>query len=272
MRGLRSERRQVAGGVVEVLTADRPERLNAIDGDLLDALTERVAEIGRDREVRAVIVTGAGPRAFSAGADVTAFAGLDGVGADALMTRGHRAFAALEELPQPSIAAINGYALGGGLELALACDFRLIAASATVGQPEISLASIPGWGATQRLPRIAGEAVAKDLILTGRLVDAPEAYRLGLVNRVCDDDVLLDEALALAERLAGHAPAPMRLAKRAIHAARGPMSAGLDVERQGVGLCFTTAEQQEAVRRFAGRSAPRSHERTGPDPTEMAAR
>jgi enoyl-CoA hydratase/carnithine racemase len=196
---LGSERRRLEHGIVEILTVDRPQRLNAIDAELLDALAERVAAIAATPQVGAVIVTGAGTRAFSAGADVSRFAQLRPLDADALMARGQRAFAALEALPQPTIAAVNGYALGGGLELALACDLRLMAASAQVGQPEITLANVPGWGATQRLPRIVGEAAAKDLILTGRLLDAAEARRIGLVHQVCERDELMDRALGLAD-------------------------------------------------------------------------
>jgi enoyl-CoA hydratase len=253
--GLRSERRPLDEGAVEVLTLDRPERLNAIDGAMLDALAGRLAAIAEDRDVRAVVVTGSGHRAFSAGADVSAFAGLDPLMADALMGRGQRVFAALEELPQPTIAAINGYALGGGLELALACDLRLAAASASLGQPEISLANLPGWGATQRLPRIVGEGAAKDLVLSGRRVTAVEAAGLGLVHAMCEDAELLDEALALAGGLARHAPVALAMAKRAIHAARGSTAQGYEVERQAVALCFTTSEQQAATRRFSRRDA-----------------
>jgi enoyl-CoA hydratase len=196
---LASERRQLAHGTVELLTVDRPRRLNALDGELLDAIAERVAAIAATPAIGAVLVTGAGARAFSAGADVTRFDRLGPLAADALMGRGQRAFAALEALPQPTVAAVNGYALGGGLELALACDLRVLSTSARVGQPEITLANIPGWGATQRLPRIVGEAVAKDLILTGRLVDADEARRIGLAQRVCAPSALLATALALAD-------------------------------------------------------------------------
>jgi enoyl-CoA hydratase len=249
--GLRSERRELPNGTVALLTIDRQERLNAIDAATMETLGEQLAAIADDRGVRAVVITGAGERAYCSGADVTEFAGLGAIEADVAMARGQRTLAELEALPQPTIAAINGYALGGGLELALACDFRLAAASARVGQPEITLGHIPGWGGTQRLPRIAGEAVAKDLILSGRMVDAAAALDLGLVHRVCADGTLLDAAVGMADELASRAPAGLALAKRAIHAARSGGSAGYDVERQAVALCFTTAEQQQAVRRFA---------------------
>jgi enoyl-CoA hydratase len=251
--GLRSEQHAIDGGTVELLTIDRPHRLNAIDGAVLEALAVRLAAIARSPGVRAVIVTGSGDRAFCAGADVQGFDELDALGAAAIMARGQEVLAALETLPQPTIAAVNGYALGGGMEVALACDLRLAAASARFGQPEITLGHIPGWGATQRLPRIAGEATAKDLILSGRIVDAREAAELRLVHRVCDDDALLDEAVATAASLAAHPATALALAKRAIHAARDGGAAGYDVERQAVALCFTTAEQQAAIKRFVRR-------------------
>jgi enoyl-CoA hydratase len=236
---LRSERRRAPNGAVEILTIDRPRRLNAIDSATLDALAARLEAIGASDEVRAVVVSGAGDRAFCAGADVGELAGLSALGAHAVMERGQRVMAALEMVPQPTVAAVNGYALGGGLELALACDFRLAAVSARFGQPEITLGHIPGWGATQRLSRIAGEAVAKDLVLSGRVIDAGAALELGLVHRVHPDAELQEAALALAEDLAGRAPAALALAKRAILAARGGGAAAYEVERQGVARCIT---------------------------------
>jgi len=246
-------------GAVEILTLNRPERLNAIDRELLDLLAARVAAAARDDGVRSLIVTGAGERAFSAGADVTAFAGLDALGAEELMRHGQAVYAALEACPKPVLAAIDGYALGGGLELALACDLRIAAADARLGQPEVTLANLPGWGGTQRLPRIVGEAAAKELIFTGRLVDAAEALALGLVNRVADGSAL-DAALELADGLGTRAPAALALAKQAIHAARLPAEAGYAVERHAVALCFTTEEQHEAVRAFAAGRKKRQRE------------
>jgi enoyl-CoA hydratase len=253
--GLRSERRLLDGGAaVELVTLDRPRRLNAIDANTLDTLEARLRELAATPEVRAVIVTGVGDRAFCAGADVTGFDELGPLGAEAVMARGQCVMSLLEQLPQPTIAAINGYALGGGLEVALACDFRLAADSARLGQPEITLGHIPGWGATQRLPRIVGEAVAKDLILSARMLGAQEALALRLVRSIHAPAQLLDAALALAAEIAAHPePAAAALAKRAIHAARDGGAAGYEVERQAVALCFTTTAQQAAIRRFVHR-------------------
>lgn len=247
-------------GPVSVAVLNRPERLNAIDRDVLDGLAAWAADARRDSDVRCLIVTGAGERAFSAGADVSTFPELDPVAAEELMRYGQEVFQGLEDSPKPVVAAVNGYALGGGLELALACDFRVAKAGAKLGQPEITLANLPGWGGTQRLPRIVGEAAAKDLILTGRLVDAGEACELGLVHRVSEGGAL-DAALELARELAERSPAAVAGAKAAIHAARRSGLDGYAVERQAVALCFTTREQQDAVRDFLSRRDKRNHER-----------
>ena len=245
-------------GRFATLTLDRPP-LNILDLEMLGALDEALGMIEREGDLVAVFLRGAGERAFSAGADVTAFSGLDPVAAEALMRYGQEVYAALEDCPKPVLAAINGYALGGGLELALACDLRVATASAKLGQPEITLANLPGWGGTQRLPRVVGEARAKELIFTGRLVDAAEALAVGLVNTVVKGAALA-AALELAGELCAHAPTALALAKQAIHAARLPGEAGYAVEREAVALCFATAEQQAAVREFTSR---RSKKREG---------
>lgn len=250
MPGLRCERRETPNGHVLLVTLDRPEVLNAINADVLEALEQLTRDAAGDAATRAIVVTGAGERAFSAGADITTFSSLDAAGAEALMRRGQRVFQALEDLPLPVVAAINGYALGGGLELALACDVRFSAATAKMGQPEATLANLPGWGGTQRLPRAVGEARAKDLIFSGRLVDAAEAQRIGLVQAVFAPGELIEQALAYVTRLLPAGRPALGFAKQAVHAARQGGEAGYAVERQGVALCFTTDEQHEAVRRF----------------------
>ena len=166
------------------------------------------------------------------------------------MLRGQRVFGALEALTLPVVAAVNGYALGGGLELAMACDFRVAARSARFGQPEITLANIPGWGGTQRLPRLVGEGRAMDLILTGRLIDAEEAAAIGLVHQLCENGETVDAALALLNRVTAHSRVAIAEAKQAIHASRLAGPAGYAVERHGVAVCCATAEQADAVARF----------------------
>lgn len=244
---------------VEVLRLNRPERLNAINREMLSLLGAYVSEASLDAGVRCLVVTGAGDRAFSAGADIGELSGLSARQAEELMALGQDVYAALEDCPKPVLAAINGYALGGGLELALACDLRIAERRALLGQPEITLANVPGWGGTQRLPRVVGEAVAKDLILTGRLVGADEALSLRLVSRTTDGSAL-EAALRLAESLCCYSPTAIALAKKAVGAARG--QGGYAVERLAVALCFTTTEQHEAVRDFLSRRGPT------PAPTE----
>lgn len=243
-------------GAISIAVLNRPERLNALNRDVLDELAAWIAEALADTATRCLAVTGSGERAFCAGADVSGFPALDPLGAQELMRYGQEVFQTLEDSPKPVLAAVNGYALGGGLELALACDFRIAAARAKLGQPEITLANLPGWGGTQRLPQIVGEAAAKDMILTGRLVEAQEARTLGLVHRVAEDDAL-EATLELARELAGRSPAALAGAKAAIHAARRPGADGYAIERQAVALCFTTHEQQQAVTDFLARSAKR---------------
>lgn len=250
MPSVRSEPRDTATGRVLIATIERPEVHNAVNADVLTALEELARRVGSDTSIRAVIITGAGERAFSAGADISTFTGLDAVGAEALMQRGQQVFQEIEDLPVPVIAAINGYALGGGLELALACDVRIAAVSARMGQPEATLANLPGWGGTQRLPRAVGEARAKELIFSGRLITASEAERYGLVQAVSEPNQLLADALHLAESLLPAGRTAVSLAKGAIHAARGGGPAGYAVERHAVAVCFTTPEQQAAVGRF----------------------
>ena len=204
-------------GAVLTLRLDRPAKRNALDAAMLGALEEALRGAATDPAVRAVIVTG-GDKAFAAGVDIGEFASINAGVANAYGAALARArcWEALARLPQPTIAAVAGYCLGGGCELALACDLRLAAESAVFGQPEIKLGLIPGAGGTQRLPRLIGAARAKEMIYFGDPIDAQEAYRLGLVNRVVPTDRLLDEARAWARRLAEQAPLALAMAKRAV--------------------------------------------------------
>jgi enoyl-CoA hydratase/carnithine racemase len=247
---LEAERRD---GVL-LLTLNRPERLNALSRELLAALDAQCAALANDAEVRAVVVTGAGERAFCAGADVNELDGIAPREAFELMRLGQQALDRLAGLPQPTIAAVNGVALGGGCEVALACDVRFAAAGARFGQPEITLANVPGWGGTQRLPRLIGPGRAAELILGGELVDAPTALAWGLANRVVDDARLLEEALAFARRLAGFSATALAGAKHAIaHGLAHGQAAGLMVEAEAVARCCETDEQRAAVRAFLTR-------------------
>ena len=241
---VQSQRR--ADGVA-VVRIDRPP-LNALSGALLDELATVVRDLAGDSGVKAVVVLG-GPKAFAAGADISEFGGPDE--ARAVSQRFRAAFDAIGEIPRPVIAAINGVALGGGLELALACDLRVASDNARVGQPEILLGVIPGAGATQRLPRLIGPARAKDLIWTGRQVKADEALAIGLVDRVVPAAELEDAALEWAASLASGAVVAMGIAKRVIDAGLGGrLDAGIDLETEAFAEVFGTEDAATGVRSF----------------------
>jgi cyclohexa-1,5-dienecarbonyl-CoA hydratase len=243
-------------GSVGVITLDRPP-VNALSGQLVADLAEAVTSAAAPG-VRAVLVTGA-PH-FAAGADIAGFKVLmdaGGSGADLGVQLG-ATLARLEALPKPVIAAVRGFALGGGLELAMACDLRMLAEGAKVGQPEIKLGVIPGAGGTQRLPRLVGMGRARDLIYTGRMVDAAEAHRIGLADRVVPDADLEAAALAWAEELAGGATAAIAVAKRVIASGWDrPLAEGLALEVDGFREVFATADAVEGVHAFLEKRAPR---------------
>jgi len=242
-------------GGVEILTVNRPDALNALDASVLDALKEAVSALSADEGLRAVVVAGAGGKAFVAGADIAAMAALDPVQAAALSARGQAVFDGLSALPVPVIAAVGGFALGGGCELAMACDIILAGDKAKFGQPEVKLGVIPGFGGTQRLVRRVGRAVALDLCLTGRMIRADEALRIGLCSRVVQGDVLA-AALEVADGICALAPVAVRLCKQAIHDhADGALAAGQAAEQTLFGLCFATADQREGMAAFLEKRA-----------------
>ncbi|MDE3026725.1 MAG: enoyl-CoA hydratase/isomerase family protein, partial [Acidobacteriota bacterium] len=228
-------------GAIAVVTIDREEALNALDVPTLTELRDRLVELGADAEVRAVVVTGAGEKAFVAGADIKYMSGLTPAEAQDWGALGHDATRLLETMPKPTIAAINGFALGGGCELALACDLRYASSRARLGQPEINLGIVPGWGGTQRLARVCGVGVAKDLIYSGRTIDAEEALRVGLVSAVADP--VLDRALETAAALAAKSPVALALAKRLVNLAPG----ALDVEALEFGELFASEDAREGL-------------------------
>jgi len=211
MSRIRSERR----GSVELLTLDRPKVLNALDRATLEELLDCCGRLGADTSVRAVVLTGEG-RAFVAGADIAEMRGLDAQQAEVFSRLGHAVMDALESLAVPTIAAVNGYALGGGCELACACDWIYASEKARFGQPEVNLGLIPGFGGTRRLVRRVGSAWAKELVLGGEPIDAETALRIGLVNRLFAPDALLESALDAAEKIAGKGPLAVAAAKRVI--------------------------------------------------------
>jgi len=224
--------------------------MNALDRPTLGELRDRLAELRHDTEAGALILAGAGGKAFVAGADIKYMSGLDVEGATAWGELGQACAQLLETMPKPTIAAIDGFALGGGCELALACDLRYAGSSAKLGQPEINLGIIPGWGGTQRLVRACGIGVAKELILTGRLVDADEALRIGLVNAV--HDPVLEKAREVAELLASKSPLALAAAKRALnHALQGDHVENLQREADEFGGLFGSEDAREGLTAFA---------------------
>jgi enoyl-CoA hydratase len=242
---------------VTVLTIDRPEAMNALDVPTLSALRDALDESSADGETRVVVLTGAGDRAFAAGADIKYMSGLDAAQAKEWGALGHDCTRLLETIPQPTLAAVNGFALGGGCELALACDFRYASSAARLGQPEINLGIIPGWGGTQRLARVCGVGVAKELILTGRLVEAEEALRIGLVNAVYEPAELLEKTLETARLLASKSPLALSAAKSAINRAlSGDHTANLDDEADRFGDLFASEDAKEGLTAFIEKREP----------------
>jgi enoyl-CoA hydratase len=242
-------------GAVAVVTVDRQDALNALDLATLTELRARLRDTAADDEVRAVILTGAGEKAFVAGADIKYMSGLDVEQAKGWGALGHEAGRLLETMPKPTIAAINGFALGGGCELALACDIRYAASGAKLGQPEVNLGIIPGWGGTQRLARVCGLGVAKELIFTGRVIGAEEALRIGLVNAV--HDPVLDKARETAALLASKSPIALRVMKElANRALGGDHAANLDAEGETFGELFSSDDAKEGMTAFVEKREP----------------
>jgi enoyl-CoA hydratase len=240
---------------VAILTVDRQEALNALDVATLTELRDRLRDVADADEVRAVILTGAGEKAFVAGADIKYMSGLDVEQAKAWGALGHEAGRLLETMPKPTIAAVNGFALGGGCELALACDIRYAASSAKLGQPEVNLGIIPGWGGTQRLARVCGLGIAKELIFTGRVVGAEEALRIGLVNAV--HDPVLEKARETAALLASKSPVSLRVMKQlANRSLGGDHAANLDAEGESFGELFSSDDAKEGMTAFVEKREP----------------
>lgn len=236
---------------VAVVTVNRPAVLNALNSATLAELGGVMRELGIDDGVRAVILTGAGEKAFVAGADIKELATLAPDAAKAYARAGQRVFDAIENLGKPVIAAVNGFALGGGCELAMACTLRLASDTAKFGQPEIKLGLMPGFAGTQRLARLVGKGRAMELILGGGTIAAAEAWRIGLVNRVVPAANLLDEAQALARQFAASAPVAMRYAMEAVsHGLETSFAEGCFVEASLFGLAFATEDMREGTRAF----------------------
>ena len=243
-------------GAVLVVTINRPKALNALNPPTLHELRQCTDEAGQDRSVRCMILTGAGDRAFVAGADIAAMESLSAVDGRAFARLGHGVMRQLEELPIPVIAAVNGFVLGGGLELALACDIIVAAATAKFGQPEINLGIIPGFGGTQRLPRRIGVGAARLLIYGGEMIDSDEAARLRLIDRVVPAADLMKTARQLAAMLATKAPVALQQAKAAINVGTDiDLEDGCRYEAEAFAVTFGTADRTEGMRAFLEKRA-----------------
>lgn len=245
-------------GAVATITLNRPAVLNALNAELLQRLEDTLDELAADAALRAVILTGAGERAFAAGADIGELAELDGAVAGERKARtGQRVTQRLEALPVPVIAAVNGFALGGGCELALACDIRIAAENAKFGQPEVNLGVPPGYGGTQRTARLLGSGAALYLCLTGEMLDAAEALRIGLVQRVVPLAELRTEALRIANVIAAKAPLAITAVKRSIRdGAALPLNEGLALEALHFGALVGTSDFREGTRAFLEKRKP----------------
>lgn len=238
-------------GPVATLTIDRPKALNALNRQVLDELDAALTQVTNHPDARALILTGGGEKAFVAGADIAEMASYSTAQALAFAAKGHAVMARLEGLSIPTIAAVNGFALGGGLELALACDLLYLSEKAKVGLPEVSLAVIPGFGGTQRLTRLLGRARAKELIFTADAIDAAKAKEIGLALELCAPEALLPRCKEVAQKIASRGPVAVAQAKRVIEAGADlPLKDANELERQAFAVLFGTEDQREGMRAF----------------------
>lgn len=244
-------------GAVRVVTVNRPDKLNALNAATLDALHAAFDDAAQDPGVRVVVLTGAGPKAFVAGADIAEMSGLSAVQGRDFSLRGQRMMRRVEKMPKPVIAMVNGFALGGGLELAMCCHLRVAADNVKVGQPEINLGLIPGFGGSQRLLRLAGRAATLELCLTGAPIDAARALQLGIVNRVVPAAELEAETMKLAEQLANAAPLALRGMIDCVNVgAECGIEEGLEYESVQFGLVFSSDDMREGTRAFLDKRKP----------------
>jgi len=248
--------RSEVDGHVATVTIDRPEKLNALDAQVLNELGGVLGGLAGDDSVRCIVLTGSG-KAFVAGADIAAMQDMTPEEAESFSRRGHGVFEAIESMRQPVIAAVNGFALGGGCELALSCDFIYASAKAKFGQPEVKLGVIPGFGGTQRLARRVGVGHARELIYSGKMIRADEAHALGLVNRVCEPEALMETVLGLAKAISAQGPLAVHAAKRLLRSGpEMPLPDANDQEAREFGACFSTEDQGEGMRAFLAREEP----------------
>ncbi len=243
---------------IATITINRPQALNALNEETLKEISSRLADARRDENIKVIVFTGAGDRAFCAGADLNMMKGKSAYNGMHLSYRGQQLTLEIEELQKPVIAALNGYTLGGGLELAMACDIRIASENAQLGQPEVAVGLIPGWGGTQRLPRLVGKGKAKEMIFTGGRVDAQTAEQLGLVNKVVPLDQLKLVVEELASEIMSKPPIAIELAKQLINqSAEIDLRAGLINEAEAFGVLASTEDFREGVGAFLEKRKPR---------------
>lgn len=236
---------------IAILKINRPKALNALNSATLKELSQAFTQLGDDANVRVVLLTGSGEKAFVAGADIAEMRGMNPQQARRFSQLGHNVMDQIENLPQPVIAVVNGFALGGGTELAMACDFRLAGEKAKFGQPEVNLGLLAGFGGTQRLARLVGSGRASEILFTGDNLDAQEAYRIGLVNRVYAQEELMTQALTLAQKISSRAPLGVQLTKTAIQKGQNmDIVTGQAFEAEVFGQIFSTQDQKEGCSAF----------------------
>ena len=236
---------------IYLLSVNRPKALNALNAETLDELAAAIALVAADSAARALLLTGAGEKSFVAGADIAQMQSFSSSQAQAFSEKGNKTFRALEMLPIPAVALVNGYALGGGCELAMACDWIVASEHAQFGQPEVNLGVVAGFGGTQRLPRLVGRALAMDLLVTGRMVKAEEALRIGLVNQVVPAEQLRAKGLEIARTIASKGPVAVRLTKQIVQRGQDmDLANACQQEAYAFGLVCTTEDQKEGMQAF----------------------
>ncbi len=234
---------------------NRPEKLNAMNMDAAKELTEVFEKLGKDDSIKVIILTGEGDKAFSAGADIEYMSKISADESEEYAKLGQLVTGTVENVKQPTIAAINGFALGGGCELAMSCDIRIAANTAKMGQPEVTIGIPPGWGGTQRLMRIVGIAKAKEMVFTGKMIKAEEAREIGLVNQVVELSTLMDETMKMAKTIAGNSAIAVRMSKVAMNKGRNAdLDTGLGIELLAWRNCFTHPDREERMTSFVNKS------------------
>lgn len=247
---------QVEEGIATV-TFNRPQVLNALNSELLKEFSDVLDKIAADEDIRVLILTGAGEKAFVAGADINELAAFNALQAKHFSESGHTLLNKLQTLPIPVIAAVNGFALGGGSEIALACDFIYASENAMFGQPEINLGIIPGFGGTQRLPRLVGKNRAKEMIFTGKMLATDEAYAMGLINKICPQQQLMDEVIKTAQTMAAKGKVTLRAAKQAINSGMNvDLATGCSIETDAFALCMDSPDAKEGTSAFLEKRQP----------------